>query len=230
MIISIHIPKTAGVSFQAHLQSLFGARMLLDYGDWVGIDTPEANERRTARVAEMRAQRDGLLEHFDLIYGHFAADKYADLFPVAQYTAFFRDPYQQMVSLYEFFSRSRPGEEEDYLHPGAEIFHQWGPTLPEFIASASNVQTSFLGTIAVEDMTVVGLTEQYERSVSLFGAAFNLRAAVEPHRLNANPDRGEHYEIDAVVRAAVDRHCAADVETYRKACEQFAQLTKRFGL
>jgi hypothetical protein len=36
--------------------------------------------------------------------------------------------------------------------------------------------------------------------------------------------------IDPAVRKAIDKHRAADVELYRRACEQFARLTARYGI
>ena len=45
-IISVHIPKTAGSSFLAGLQSVFGERLLLDYSDRPLDGTPSARWRR----------------------------------------------------------------------------------------------------------------------------------------------------------------------------------------
>jgi hypothetical protein len=41
MIVSIHVPKTAGTSFRFRLEAAFGARLPCDYGDWLEIRMPE---------------------------------------------------------------------------------------------------------------------------------------------------------------------------------------------
>ena len=226
MIVSIHIPKTAGTSFGMRLEDKFGLRLLKDYGDWVGLDTPEANALRAARDAETRARRDELLRDYDIIHGHFVADKYVGLFPVAAFTAFFRDPYQRAVSHYEFLLRYPKLD-----HPWIRQFHESRPALADLLKLFPNYQSIFLGQVAIEDFAVVGLTEQYERSVALFEAVFGRKLPPEVARGNVNPDReGDAYPIDPAVRRAIDIHHAADVELYRRACERFAQLAARYNV
>ncbi len=226
LIASIHIPKTAGTSFRFLLQAMFGARALFDYGDLVGYDTPETVARRALRTAEMRARRDELLRDYDIIHGHFIADKYAGLFPGVRFAAFFRDPYQQAVSNYRYLLRH-----PEIDHPGVKAFHEARISLLEFIEVVTDVQSRFLGQMAVEDLAMVGLTEQYERSIALFAAVSGRRLPLEAVRENVNADRqGEAYPIDAAVRKAIDSHRAADVELYRRACERFAWLAARYGV
>ena len=227
MIISIHIPKTAGRSLRLRLEASFGARILTDYGDWIGYDTPETIARRAQRTAEMRVRRDELIRDYDLIYGHFIADKYAGLFPATQFTAFFRDPYQQAVSQYQFLLRL--GAERD--SPGIREFRRLRPSLPEFIAATPNTQAAFLGHVAIEDFAMVGLVEQYDRGVALFEATFRLKLAPESVRANVNPERPrDGYVIDPSVHRAIDTHRAADVELYRRATELFERQAARYGV
>ena len=227
MIISIHVPKTAGTSFRLRLEAAYGARMLADYGDWVGYNTPEAIERRATRMAEMRARRDELIRDYDVIHGHFIADKYAGLFPNGRFAGFFRAPYQQAVSNYRFLLRHKGAG-----HPGVDEFHRVKPSLIEFIAAVPNVQATYLGQVALDDFAMVGLTEQYERSVALFGAVFAREMPPETERSTVNPERteGETYDISPEVRQAVDRHRPADVELYRRAVERFERLAARYGV
>ena len=229
MIVAIHIPKTAGSSFRSILRGAFGDRICFDYGDGSGLNTPELNARRTMRADEMRGRRDELLRDYDAIYGHFIADKYLNIFPQVHFSAFLRDPYQQTASLYHFLSRDHPGKE--YVHPAVAEFKRVRPTLPEFVAVAGNVQSGFLGKLTVSDLAMVGLTEQYERSSALFGAVFNREMQPTENRVNVNPQRQhDRYEINESLRKAVDRHSAADVEAYRRACELFTRLTARYDV
>ncbi len=226
MIISIHIPKAAGQSFRVRLQSTFGSRALIDYGDWTGYAAPEAVAQRAPRMAAMRARRDELLRDYDIIHGHFAPDKYAGLFPTTRYVAFFRDPYQQAVSHYRFMVRH-----PEIDHPVVKAVHETPMSVLDFIAAYPDVQSWFLGHLAVEDLAMVGLMEQYERGVALFEAVFGCKLSPETSRENVNPDReGDTYPIDAAVRKAVDTHRAGDIELYRRACERFGRLSARYGL
>lgn len=226
MILSIHIPKTAGQSFRLRLESTFASRALFDYGDWVGFDNPDVVARRDLRRTEMRARKDELVRDYDVIHGHFTADKYIGLFPAARFVAFFRDPYQQTVSHYHFLLR-RP----EIDHPLVRLFHEQRMSLLDLIAFLPDLQSMFLGRITVSDLAMVGVVEQYERSVRLFEAVFGRRLAPERARKNVNPDRqGDIYAIDMDVRRAIDRHRAGDIERYRFACERFERLAAHYGV
>jgi len=94
-----------------------------------------------------------------------------------------------------------------------------------------NVQSMFLGKIALEDLAVVGLAEKYERSVALFEAVFGCKLPPINLRENVNPDRaGDFYAIDPVFRKTIDLYCAADVELYPRAVKRFDQLVARYGV
>ena len=222
MIVSIHVTKTAGTSFGAALQRAFGARFMHDDEDWAGYRSPEADARRAVNAARMRARRAELLERFDVIHGHFAPEKFAGLFPSADFVAFFRDPFQQAVSHYEFLRRL-----PDVDHPAVREFRAARMTLEDFIAwdATANPQAQLVGGFAPEDFTMVGLTEEFERSIALFNAIFARNLAADVSH-NANPSRGESgYPIDAELCKLIARHRAEDIDLYRRAQARFARLT-----
>lgn len=226
MILSIHIPKTGGQSFRARLEATFAPRILIDYGDWVGSDTPEAIAHRDLRAAAVRASSNQIARDYDIIHGHFIADKYTALFSKSDFVAFFRDPYQQTVSHYQFFARH-----PEIDNPAIRAFHDARMTFAEFAAAVPDIQSRFLGTLEIADLSMVGPYEEHPRCVSLFETMFECRLAPEIRRENVNPDRGEtDYPIDAAIRKVVDLHRAKDVDTYRRACERFERLAHRYGV
>jgi hypothetical protein len=225
MIVSVHVTKTAGTSFGTALRREFGARFMHDDEDWAGYKTPEANARRAANAARMRARRDELLERFDVIHGHFAPEKYAGLFPRTEFVAFFRDPFQQAVSHYQFLSRLPPTLD----HPVARDFHAARMTLEDFIAweATRNPQAQLIGELAVEDFAMVGLTEQFARSVVLFNEMFGCRLESDVLE-NTNPTRnGSGYPINESLRRHIARHREEDIDLYRRAEARFDRLIMR---
>jgi hypothetical protein len=226
MIVSIHIPKTAGKSFRLRLDAFFGSRMMTDYADWIGLDTLEACAQRAEQAAKMHAVRDEIQRNYDLIYGQFIADKYVGQFPAVEFTVFFRDPCQQAASHYNFLLRHTELE-----HPWLEKFREVRPSLPQFIAAIPNLQSMYLGQVALDNVAMVGIMEQYERSVALFEAVFGIKLPPETTRANVNPHRqGAYYHTDPATRRAIGIHRAGDVDLYRRACERFEQLCKRFSV
>ena len=222
MILSVHVPKAGGNSFRELLQNEFGERLMRDYGDWAGFRVPEALERGRIRTEQMRGRRDELLEKYDIIHGHFAPDKYLGLFPKEEYVAFFRDPYQQSVSHYWFLVRNPQRE-----HLEEKMLHDAKMTLHDYLRweAFHNQQTQYLGSLSIEDLSMVGLSEEFYKSVELFNATFGCNLRGESF-LNVNPDhQGVPYKIDDDVRKLVDKYRAADVENYRLAKELFTRRT-----
>ena len=222
MILSVHIPKTAGRAFGQMLAAEWGARVLNDYGDWVGVNTPEAITRRADRTLKASENREGLFRDYDIIHGHFIADKYIGLFPRTDFVGFFRDPYQQTISHYEFMLRHPQID-----HPAVRELHETGMSLNDFIVRSANIQTRFIGSVVLEDFAVIGLAEEFTRSVALFNATFGSNLTLQSANVNPNrPNSG--YQIEPAIMRLIDVHRAEDFALYRRAKELFErQVSKR---
>ncbi len=226
MIVSIHIPKTAGTSFGQCMKLEFGERVLFDYGDWAGYNSAQAIAHRAVRAAQMRARRDELLAKFDAIHGHFVADKYMDLFPRTNFIAFFRDPYQQTLSNYYFLLRNPQLQDQ---HPAVKQFHEAKMTIFDYLSwdEVPDPQSSFLGRVPVESLAMAGLTEEFPRSVVLFNRSFGRKVSSD-FTTNVNPERDEpQYTITADLQKAIEKFREADLALYRRARELFLKDCRR---
>jgi hypothetical protein len=77
VLISVHLPKTAGSSFHHILRREYGDKMLLDYGD-IPINTPR--EKRNAKaLADAKANEKNDFGETKCIHGHFLPRKYLPL-------------------------------------------------------------------------------------------------------------------------------------------------------
>ncbi len=200
---------------------------MLDYGDWAGFKVPEALERCRVRAVAMRGRRDELAEKYDIIHGHFVTDKYLGLFPKQEIVAFFRDPYQQAVSHYCFLLRNPQRE-----HLEEQLLHEAKMTLHDYLAwdAFRDQQSQYLGSVSIDDLAMVGLSEEFYKSVHLFNSIFGCDLQGDSF-LNVNPDhQGADYTIDQDVRKAVEKYRAADIDLYRRAKEIFARQSAKAGL
>lgn len=220
MLLSVHVPKTAGTSFFKNLQDVYGSRVLWHLNDFVEIATPEATARRERHRAELIGDPDLFARRFDAIHGHFSAGKYAGLFPGARLVTFVRDPFQHAVSCFEFAVRS-----ESLPHPGHYAFKARNMSISELIEMYPDHQSMYLDGIPLDEFALVGIYERYEESLRMFETIFGVTIPHHATRENVNPGRRSNgYEISPDVRRAVERHRAGDIELYRKAVERFEQL------
>jgi hypothetical protein len=216
LIVSVHIPKTGGVTFREALAAAAGGQLVLDYDD-----RPLA-PRSLVRSLRERLRRVELPPGTRAVHGHFVASKYGRRYPDARFVTWFRDPVERLASHYYYWLR-----EPDPKNPTCRRLHDERLGLDRFAAlpEMRNVHARFLGGVPVERFAFVGLTECFDEGMALFERLFGLAAPPGPARRNANPERrGERYELAPGIREAVARANAADVALYARARARFEAL------
>ena len=219
-IISVHIPKTAGSSFLAGLQSVFGARLLLDYSDRPLDGTPSARWRRLrTRLAFYRGGVERFVATYDAVHGHFMASKYSSLGERGALCAFFRDPANRVISQASYWRRNPDPENAMWIEFDAKKM------TPEQLAAAPRQQriyALFTGSIPLERFAFVGITEEYETSLRLFNAMFGTN--VMYHEVNV----GARTDVDERERKAVMSAQRKNYLIYDRARRRFDVLCRQY--
>lgn len=221
MILSVHIPKTAGTSFLVYLQEAFGSRLRLDYGDVPELQRPEDLDRRQSRQLELVARAAEIERDADIIHGHYLPAKYQGLFAETRYITFLRDPYQHAVSTYMHAARNTD------ISPGMNFFRQNNMDMIDIVRMFPDHQTFYLSGKPMDEFTLIGVTEQFDLSMSLFRKIFAVPTPWNGACQNVNPNRSAvEYEIPDDLRRAVDRYREQDIALYQKAKENLIKLAK----
>lgn len=216
LIVSVHIPKTGGVTFREALAAAAGGHLVLDYDD-----RPLA-PRSLARSVRERLRRVELPPDTRAVHGHFVASKYRRRYPDARFVTWLRDPVERLASHYYYWLR-----EPDPKNATCRRLLEENLTLAQFaeLSEMRDVHARFLGGVPVEDFAFVGLTESFDEGMALFERLFGIPAQAEAPRRNANPERrGERYELAPDVREAVARANAADLALYARARARYEVL------
>jgi hypothetical protein len=101
-IISVHVPKTAGMSFAVWLESVFGSGQIVrDYGDRVINPKSEMNVDTAGFLSRHGAARQ-LPQGALVVHGHFWAKKYERIENAFRIT-FLRSPIERTISHYYFW-------------------------------------------------------------------------------------------------------------------------------
>ena len=221
MIVSIHIPKTAGTSFRKGLERKFGDRLLADYGDRPLSDSISDRWRRLRARQEVFRRRDGLKRDYDVVHGHFLASKYSSLKHDAAFCAFFRDPVDRALSQYRYW-QSNPDPQNRMWRK----FHAEGMTLARFASLPRQRRLFALFTAGwpVERFAFVGITEEYRLSLDLFSAIFGVD--IRHHRSNVGAEAEDG--LDGRERRAVEAAQRANYRIYDEARRRFEALCRRY--
>ncbi|ROQ20060.1 sulfotransferase family protein [Marinimicrobium koreense] len=156
----VHIPKTAGTSFRVASLKYYGKRSIVcDYGE----SAPETSDLVKQYAYQNRdywklfeqIKRDGSA----MLGGHVSILKYVTGLGVANTVVFFRDPLQRMYSEYQHLVRHK----------------KIGGTFRDFFSRSVyvNVFSRKLENVPVEAVGLLGLTEAYGESLSVFNRTFD---------------------------------------------------------
>jgi hypothetical protein len=181
MIVSVHIPKCGGISFQHVLRGIFGKRRLwLNYGLF------------TSREG---ARYDLIPPQTRCIHGHFLSDTFDEFVPQPELVTWLRHPVERVVSnYYHFLRHPDPG------NPCSRELLERRLCLEEFaeLEWMRNEATRYMAGKATTDFKFIGIMEKFPESLSLFGATFGVSVPFEPPRENVNPGRvSERYPISS---------------------------------
>ena len=161
MLVSVHIPKTGGITFlRTVLEPTFGDRILLDYEDKpLAHDAAERNAH-----AHRFLPGDDLLARYDCVHGHFLAVKYANAATPCEFACWLRDPVERVLSRF-FYAQRGNGPVK-------------GMTFTDFLSldRYHNVYAKYLWSFDIERFDFVGITEDYERSLDVFHRRFWVRS------------------------------------------------------
>lgn len=206
LILSIHIPKTAGVSVRNILKEHFGPGFVLAYWqvtDAWGRVLPEVPA--TARC----------------VHGHFEADRFAGRFPRARLLTWVRDPVERVVSSY--YHRLR---DPDWQHPVCHELHSKKLSLVEYAALplVRNEMAHFFGGRKPEEFFFIGVVEEFERSLAHLTRLLEIRAAPVRHD-NVNPDKKTaRYELDPAIRREIGALNEKDTELYGQCLDRSRRM------
>lgn len=218
MIISLHLPKTAGTSFGAALQSHFGDGLRRDYDD-LPLNTPAA-ERKAAALRACLDATQAPWPDAACVHGHFLPVKYllGAQQAGAHFVSWMRHPVDRLLSHYFFWRKHAPPSPRHAVHCR---MHDEDWSLERFCLAPElrDVYAQFLWAFPLEYFEFIGITEHYEDDFAHFSRTYLDGEAVPP-RLNVG-ERGRDggYEIDPALRARVERFHARDIALYRRALQ-----------
>lgn len=212
LLVSLHMPKTAGTSFADALRRIHGAGLVTEYQDMT-MQVP-----RIVREARMLASASWRLRMawnpaVTAIHGHAlpVVYRWAWLRRPTTYITWLRDPVQRVVSHYHYWRRDYDGSDPRQPLRNRMLREHW--SLERFCLGPElrNVYRCYLWGFDPNAFAFIGITERYAEDLQrLPGAGWSSCAET---RL-ANPERGDRYALAPGLEEKIRAHHAADVRLY----------------
>lgn len=216
-LISVHVPKTAGVTFRTVLQTVYGkAAVAFDYGDRVLDPRSPFQIDPEGWRAEAERHATDIPAVTRVVHGHFGGAKYDRTFPEARKIVWLREPVARLVSHYYYWLD---------LPPTPHSLHQRllneRLSLLEFarLDGMRNVLSRiFLRDCHLEDFAFVGIQERFsddlQRLAGLLGWPEGLPVGEENR--NAHAGYGAR-TLSRVEREEIAALNAEDAALYQEA-------------
>ncbi len=216
MLVSVHIPKTAGSSFRAVLERHFVNSILLDYGD-LPINTP-AGLRQSHALNEAKVNSCRDFGSIKCIHGHFLPAKYLPLHASdrAQFVTWLRDPFERAVSHFNFWQRSYDPAKAPALHRRV-IEDCWSLEQFCFSEEVRNFYAQFLWSFPEALFDFIGITEHFADDLSFFCSQFLGTLPEKTPRLNSAPTTNTSQAGDMSIRDRFRTFHAEDYRIYERA-------------
>lgn len=213
MLISVHLPKTAGTSFRDVLQSHFGEDLRLDYGDVPINRTPLC--RKSIALTSMTRYALRPPRGPRCIHGHFLAVKYRCIRD-ASFVMWLRDPAERLASHYHFWRKTFDPKTAPPLH---QRMMDEGWSLERFCLGPElrNLYHIFLWGLPRERIAYIGVSEHFDEDLPEFSRRV-LGQTYEAPRKNTglSPPSSVYFE-DPELRARVVQHHRRDMDLYEYA-------------
>jgi hypothetical protein len=218
LLISVHLPKTAGTSFEGALRSHFGEGLRLDYGA-KPLHQSRARRRLQAIEGAIGHGRHGLGESgIACVHGHFLPLSYRWIRCAGPriFVTWLRDPVERLASHYQHWRRVDRPPDTDLLHVRM-LEEDWSFERFALGRELRNIYSEFLWGFPLRSFAFVGISEHYAEDLDDFGRRILGSAlAYREERRNPAADAGG-YAIDSALRRRIEEFHAADLRLYEKA-------------
>ncbi len=218
-IIFPHVPKTAGSSVKKALEDVYGKQMYSDY-DNAPVYGDEQRQSRERIIRDKISNNPGkYLNHYNIIYGHFPANRYDALGSIIRRAMFFREPVNRTCSNYFYRLDKHSDGPGDVSHVPIEEF-----------AMRPNMRflyQNYLAGVDIDKLDYIGITEYFNESIKLYEKIFGVKLKQHSIRLGNKYNYIEYLKEESALNAVVESQ-KVNQKIYEDALKRFEKLFNQY--
>ncbi|MFK7831540.1 MAG: hypothetical protein AB8B57_17335 [Congregibacter sp.] len=237
LLVSLHLPKTAGTSFLSVLEQEYGERLCRDYDDRPLNQSPRRRCTAALGCAVQNVVLPSRFDQVDCIHGHFLPLKYRLLAwrRSVRFITWLRDPVERLASHYHYWLRTYNPTESGQLHRKV-IEERWD--IERFCLSAElqNTYYRFFWRFPPRRFDFLGITEHFESDVAILAERYFSAPFVNVPKQNVNQENPgadeqtpQRYVTDETFRQTVADFHAQDMALYKLVLAQRKCRTSHTG-
>lgn len=216
LIISVHVPKTAGTSFRHSLQDYFGDSLLLKYGE-KPFNTPILIRNQNA----VQSAIDHLNNDFTgvrCIHGHFLPVQYLLLSLVREvsFITWMRHPVDRLISDYYHTLKNYGSDAPPFQK--RVITEKWSLLQYCLCEELRNIYQQVFWGFPLEYFDFVGISEHFHDDFPDFRNRY-LSPEIRIYRENVSENKPRIPVLDHSLRKEIELFHLQDMELYERATE-----------
>ncbi|HXP51610.1 MAG TPA: hypothetical protein VN922_16755 [Bacteroidia bacterium] len=219
MLISVHVPKTAGTSFRLSLETHFNTSLLQDYNAGPPFNKSAYFRNRLAIEQSLEVSESNY-NTIECIHGHFMPIKYLLLGSKQHhiYITWMRNPVDRVISQYYYWKQTYTN---DVTAPVQILMNKENWSLERFCLGEEmkNYYNAYYWGFPLHYFSFIGITEFYESDLQYFEKKF-MKLQTVPKKENVGEGGGKPYPIDESLRKDIEKHHEIDMMLYKKALEK----------
>lgn len=211
-LLSLHIPKTAGVSFKYILQSVYGKKSVARF-----------DIKRAGVEVNSKAYHSNQLPNVQVLHGHFIYEDLISTFEIPKdikKVTWLRHPVKRVISNY-YYLESHLNKLIGKKNERQNLLKRMQKTLLEFsrIESNRNRQSKFLKSIELDEFDFVGITENFEKDLGKLAEILNWHTIPKTVHRNKTKSGEKPDNFDLEVLQEIAELNRMDMDLYEKVLE-----------
>jgi len=216
LIISVHVPKTAGTSFGHSLKDHFGNSLVLKYGERL-FNTPRIFRNQNA----LQAAIDNVQKDFTgirCIHGHFLPVQYLLLCSLREvsFVTWMRHPVDRLIS--DYFHTLRNYSTDAPPFQSRVLTEKWSLGKYCLCEELRNVYHQFFWGFPLEYFDFIGITGHYQADFFYFCNRY-LSPDIRIYRENVTNKNPGIPLLDDSLRKEIEQFHQKDMDLYHRAIE-----------